>query len=132
MFIIKVMKQTFKILLLLLSISLINCKKDNKDVLPPDITTLEVTEITTTTAVSGGEVDVYYDELAMGLIINTSQNPTFENYTGSFLPGTIGQKRFSSEMRNLVPNTKYYVRAYVMRNGDVKYGNQVEFTTLAE
>jgi hypothetical protein len=33
----------------------------------------------------------------------------------------------------LTPNTKYYVRAFAYNNPDaVKYGEQKEFTTLAE
>ena len=84
------MKPILKTLLLILSISLlVNCKKD-KEKPPPDITTLEATEITATTAICGGELVDYRDGLAMGICWGTNQNPTVNPF---FIPAWP-EKRF--------------------------------------
>ena len=125
------MKPILKTLLLIISISLVSCKKDKIET--PNVSTSEITEITATTAVCGGELeDIYLDMLA-GIVFSTNPNPTRDNSL-TFPPTmALSEKRFICEMSYLTPNTKYYVRAYVKRyEGDIKYGEQKEFTTLAE
>jgi len=125
------MKTILKTLLLILTISLVNCKKEDKN-LPPNISTLEVTEITATTAVCGGEIkidELYYSAGNMGICFNTKPNPTTDDYSYSALGG---EKLFSCKIINLTPNTKYYVRAFVGNGSGLKYGEEMVFTTKAE
>lgn len=70
------MKTSLKISLLLLSIFLFNeCKKDSTK--PPVVTTLDVTEITKTTAMSGVELSEMTPLIVLkGICWSTEQNPT--------------------------------------------------------
>ena len=126
------MKTTLKVLLLILSISLISCEKKYKVKTPPEISTLKVTEITATTAVCGGQIDKYWDDLGMGVCWDTEPDPIpgVTYFIEAALPG----KSFSCEMTNLKPNTKYYARAFIASRGNstINYGAQMVFTTLAE
>ena len=132
------MKTTLKTLLLILSISLVSCKEEKLPPTPPDITTLEATEITATSAVCGGEMDDYRNDLAIG--IEWSINPqNTENgnllyalETWEFVAPVLPGKRFICEMTGLTPNTKYYVFAWVSNYMGYRFGQVIEFTTLAE
>jgi hypothetical protein len=102
------MKTSLKISLLLLSIFLFNeCKKDSTK--PPVVITLDVTEITKTTAISGGEMNEMTPLIvSKGICWSTEQNPTTENFkTIDFSKNTS----YLCSMTGLIPKTKYYVRA---------------------
>ena len=121
------MKTSLKISILLLSIFLFNeCKKDSTK--PPIVTTLEVTEITKTTAISGGELNEMTPLIvSKGICWGTEQNPTTENFKSiDFSSNT----NFLCIMTGLAPNTKYYVRANAINIAGTSYGKQIEFTTL--
>jgi uncharacterized protein (TIGR02145 family) len=124
------MKDVFKIsgvILLLLIILLIHsCKKDKPT--PPTIATTTVTEISYTTAISGGEV-TYEGGTPVdsrGVCWNTSPYPTIVN-NKTIESGTAGA--FTSNISQLTPNKLYYVRAYATNSAGAGYGNQVSFTT---
>ena len=95
----------------------------------PTVTTADVTDITQTTAVSGGNVT---DEggaavTARGVCWSTSQNPTVsDNHTSD----GNGTGTFTSNLTNLTANTTYYVRAYATNSEGTNYGEQKTFTTL--
>ena len=95
----------------------------------PTVTTADVTDITQTTAVSGGNVT---DEggaavTARGVCWSTSQNPTVsDNHTSD----GNGTGTFTSNLTNLTANTTYYVRAYATNENGTNYGEQKSFTTL--
>ena len=92
--------------------------------------TSEVTEITATTAVSGGELDRYYSFSSSGICWSTNPNPTKNDFAIHYIHY---DKDASCKITNLTPNTKYYVRAFLKDYyGIFHYGTQVEFTTLAE
>lgn len=93
-----------------------------------DLTTTAVTEISYTTATSGGNVtnEGGAPILSKGICWNTSENPTIDN--SKTLDGT-GTGPFTSILSQLVPSTKYYVRAYATNNAGTGYGNQVSFTS---
>jgi uncharacterized protein (TIGR02145 family) len=65
--------------------------------------------------------------ITSGVCWATTQNPT----TGNFVreigpnPGTN-----SALLLSLLPNTKYYARAYAVTAGGTTYGNEINFTTL--
>ena len=96
-----------------------------------ELLTSEATEITAITAVSGGKFNVdSWDIASKGICWSTNPNPTIDDFFANYENGT----RFSCKMTDLTPNTKYYVRAYIVDYlyHMVHYGTQVEFTTLAE
>jgi uncharacterized protein (TIGR02145 family) len=125
------MKNTFKsisFILLLLSVFLIHsCKKDKPS--PPTISTTVVTETSYTTAVSGGNVtnEGGAPVVGRGICWNTSADPTISNSIKAEI-GTLGS--FTSNITELTPNTRYYVKAYATNSVGTGYGNQVTFTTM--
>lgn len=122
------MKTPVNILLLFLLIFSFNgCKKDNTK--PPVVTTLDVTEITKTTAISGGELSEMTSLIvSKGICWSTKQNPTTEDIKKTDFSSSTS---FLCSMTGLTPNTKYYIRAYAINPTGTGYGNQVEFTTLS-
>jgi len=97
------------------------------------ITTDEATIITSATATSGGNIQTSGGGgsiIERGVCYSTSPHPTVSD---SKVPSGSGNGSFISILRGLSGSTKYYVRAYVIKkNGAVKYGNQVDFTTLTD
>lgn len=121
------MKPAFKILLLMLLLSFIySCKKDKPS--PPVVTTYDISEISYTSATSGGEAT---DEgsspiTARGICWNNLPNPTIANNI-TIESGSLGS--FTSHLTNLLPNTKYYVKAYATNEVSTSYGIQISFST---
>jgi uncharacterized protein (TIGR02145 family) len=62
-----------------------------------------------------------------GVVWSTSTNPTIQLSTKT-INGTGGGS-FQSTITGLLPNTKYYVRAYATNMVETGYGNEVSFTT---
>jgi|JFJP01.1.fsa_nt_gi uncharacterized protein (TIGR02145 family) len=93
------------------------------------LTTAEVTEITATTAISGGEItnDGGSPVTARGVCWSTSQNPTIADSTTNDGSG-IGV--FVSNLTGLLQDTTYYVRSYATNGVGTYYGNEVSFPTL--
>lgn len=101
------------------------------------ITTTAVTNITETTAKSGGTIKLLDDDASVtdkGIVWSTSANPTTTSNTGMTTQGagpTTGNTlTFVSEMTGLQKGTKYYVRAYLENNDGIFYGQQRIFTTI--
>jgi len=94
----------------------------------PSVTTNAVTNITQTTATSGGNVtsEGGATVTARGVCWSTSSNPTIAN---SHTTDGSGTGTFISYLTGLTPNTPYYVRAYATNNVGSGYGNEVSFTT---
>ena len=98
----------------------------------PVVTTSEVTDITQTTAVCGGNVtsDGGLTVTSRGVCWSTSPNPVLNvNYMTSNGSGT---GTFTSNITALSPNTTYYVRAYASNSAGTTYGEQKTFTTQPE
>jgi uncharacterized repeat protein (TIGR02543 family) len=94
---------------------------------PPTVTTTAVTNITATTATSGGNVTISYSAVtARGVCWSTSGNPTTAN--SKTIDGT-GLGVFTSNLTGLTPGTTYYLRAYATNSCTTSYGIQVSFTT---
>ena len=92
------------------------------------LTTNTISNITSVTATSGGNVtfDGNSPVTARGVCWSTSQNPTTTD------PHTTDGNNlgtFTSNITNLTPNTTYYVRAYATNDIGTAYGNEVSFTT---
>ncbi len=95
----------------------------------PMVSTTAVTEITQTTAVSGGNIsnDGGATVTARGVCWSTNQNPTISD--SKTVDGT-GTGSFTSSMSGLAPNTTYYVKAYATNIEGTGYGSAVSFTTF--
>ena len=95
----------------------------------PTVTTTAVTNITQTTATSGGNVtsDGGYPVLTRGVCWSTSPNPTTSN--GYTVDGS-GLGTFVSNLAGLAPGTTYYIRAYATNGIGTAYGNELTFITL--
>ena len=102
------------------------CKKDKPKL--PGITTKSVTEISYTTAISGGEVtnEGGAPIVFRGVCWNTSADPTIAN---SMTIDRGGLGVYTSNINQLDPNTVYYVRAYATNIAGTSYGNQMTFST---
>jgi hypothetical protein len=123
------MKTYAKILLLVLSISLVSCHKEYI-IHPPGISTLEVTGITATTAVCGGELEYFVPEIVSTGIRWWTEQDTVRNLIELNIKD---ETRFSYEITDLAPNTKYNVRTFVRTSpGGTNLGELKEFTTLPE
>ena len=94
----------------------------------PAVTTYNVTDITQTTAVSGGNVTSTGNGTvsAKGVCWSTSQNPTISN---SHTTDGTGTGSYTSSITSLSPNTTYCVRAYATNEAGTAYGENVSFTT---
>ncbi len=98
---------------------------------PPELTTAAITDITKTSAASGGNIisEGGTPVMAKGVCWNTAANPTTTN--NKTMDGE-GSGNFGSSITGLTPNTKYYVRAYAINSGGTAYGNELSFTTNPE
>jgi len=94
----------------------------------PGIITSSVTSITTTTAVSGGNITSNGNSIitASGVCWSTTVNPTTANFVTSDL-AIMGA--YSSNLTGLLPATTYHVRAYATNSVGTAYGNDISFTT---
>jgi len=95
---------------------------------PPTVTTTAVSNITHTTAISGGNVtsDGGAEVTARGVCWSASANPTTADTHTVDGTGTGG---FPSIISGLNPNTTYHVRAYATNNQGTGYGSDLAFTT---
>jgi hypothetical protein len=124
------MNSILKTLLLILSVTLAGCKKSSHEV-----RTLDITEITATTAVLNGEINVLFSA-SKGFLCTLEPDEEYNGYS-VLVNGAdfIYDTKFFYEMTDLTPNTKYYVRAVAQdnaRKGVWYYGEEKVFTTLAE
>ena len=92
------------------------------------VTTDDISNITSTTATSGGMVTSFGGATvtARGICWSTSPNPTISDPHTSNGTGT---GTFTSSMTGLTPSTTYYVRAYATNSAGTAYGEQKSFTT---
>ena len=95
----------------------------------PVITTKAITEFSYTTATSGGDETSEGGAAvtAIGICWSTSESPTIAD---SKTVESVGSAPFTSYISQLIPNTKYFVKAYATNSAGTGYGNQVSFTTL--
>jgi hypothetical protein len=103
-----------------------SCKNDKKE--PPLLKTREITNITTTTATSGGDIIGDTSNIKMcGIYWGTSPDPTFSgNRTEVFAV----KGSFISTLMELMRSTLYYVRAYAIIGTETIYGEVKSFKTL--
>ena len=115
----------FIILIIAIAV-LFGCRK--KEELPV-VTTASVSDVTGTTATSGGEIssDGNTTILSRGVCWSKETNPTLaDNKT---VDGT-GSGNFSSDLTGLDGASRYYVRAYASNSTGIAYGMEIEFSTI--
>ena len=92
------------------------------------VTTLDPTDITATSAVVSSTVTIGEGNhiYARGVCWGTEPNPNIDgsHTTDSTIAGSL-----SDTLTELTSNTTYYVRAYVVTDYGLAYGNQLSFTT---
>jgi hypothetical protein len=123
----------FKIWILLMvvgAINLFSCKKKDSASLPT-LTTLSVTDITASSAKSGGNInnDGNNPINSRGIVWGKNQSPTLEANEGLSIEGD-GLGTFQGDLTGLLSNTNYYVRAFATNNAGTNYGNEQSFKTL--
>ena len=100
------------------------CKKSTI----PELTTMAISEVGLTSAVSGGTIitDGGEEITAKGVCWSTSTNPTVADSKTS---DGKGSANFTSNIVGLSEGTTYYVRAYATNEVGTAYGNELSFTT---
>lgn len=112
---------------ILLIILIHSCSKEKA--LVPIITTADISDITQTTAICGGNItsDESTTITARGVCWSTNFNPTTED---NKTQDGVGSSSFISNVTGLESGTKYYVRAYATNVAGTGYGSELSFTTL--
>jgi uncharacterized protein (TIGR02145 family) len=112
----------------ILAITILSSCEDKSTPTAPVISTNNVTQISTVSAVSGGIItnDGGAAIISKGICWNTSDNPTVNNNKTTESGESLS---FTSNLTQLQPNTSYYVRAYAVNSAGTSYGNSVSFKT---
>jgi hypothetical protein len=111
------------------TISFTSCDDDEKPKTLPVVSTAAMADVTTTTAMGGGEVtdDGNAAITVMGLAYSTSNaTPTIDDEKTEV---TVAEGPFTSLLENLASGTTYHVRAYATNSVGTGYGEVVDFTT---
>lgn len=100
---------------------------------PPDhhipvLITSDITNITPSTATCGGTIKSDGDTAitSKGVCWSTKQNPTIAD---DITTDGVGPSTFVSNLKNLSPETTYFVRAYSTNGFGTGYGENKSFTT---
>lgn len=99
---------------------------------PPSVITIEVTEVTKTTAISGGIVTDGGGTTVTERGICWSWTNTSPTIDDTHISVGTGLGSFTAMMAELTPGTPYYVRAYATNSVGVAYGEPMTFTTLPD
>jgi hypothetical protein len=96
------------------------------------LTTTAVTDITTASAVSGGNITSNGGSVITdwGICWSTSRNPTTDNNKRNETGVTPGSGTFTGVLADLNQGTSYFVRAYAVNRAGTAYGNEISFFTL--
>jgi len=110
--------------LFILSNLISSCKKEEV----PTLITTEITDITGTSALSGGNIinEGTSTVLTRGVCWSTNSKPTIED---SKTTDGAGAGSFSSKITGLTGLTTYFVRAYAINEAGTGYGMALSFTT---
>ena len=123
-----IMKKGLSILAIIGVIAVMGMFQGCKKATIPELTTVAISEVGLTSAVSGGTIiaDGGEDITDKGVCWSTSTNPTVADSKTN--EGT-GSGNFVSNMVGLEEGTPYYVRAYATNSVGTAYGNELTFTT---
>ncbi len=92
----------------------------------PTVVTISVSDITDTSAISGGEVILNggTEVIVRGVCWNTTGSPTIADF---FTSDSIGLGAFISSLSDLTSNTTYYLKAYATNEVGTAYGSEMQF-----
>ena len=98
----------------------------------PTIETIPVFSVFQRDALSGGTIssDGGLEILEKGIVWSTNQNPDISLRTKTNEGGN--SSNFNSKISNLLPGTRYYVRAYATNSIGTEYGQEQTFVTEKE
>jgi len=114
-----------ELLLIIFSVLIINfCKKEEV----PTLTTSAITNITGTSATSGGTIisEGSRKVISRGVCWGTGIDPTISDNKTTDSAGTGS---FTSIISGLKGASKYYIRAYATNSVGTAYGNEISFAT---
>lgn len=120
------------IIVSLIALFLVSCESYFAWTLPNPflrVTTGQPKNITSRTAELYGSMENFNDSTMIGDVgFVYSQNPDVNILNADFITGS-GAPYFTAKLTGLLPESKYYFRAYVEDDGTIYYGNEVSFTT---
>jgi uncharacterized protein (TIGR02145 family) len=129
---IKMNKRIWLSLVVLMEVFIIivtGCKKENVNILP-EVSTIELTNITPVSALCTGIVTLSGSSVLTGIGVCWSENklPSVSDYKTNeiILPNSSG---FTSNLNGLSSGTTYFVRAFAISDAGTAYGNELSFTT---
>lgn len=123
------------LLYLFIALTFYNCSTDdgntqNMEENTPIITTKMVSDITQTTAVSGGEISNIgnLNIAERGIVYSTTENTTIDGGVKIISSGSSNDYHLT--ISELESNTTYFIKAYIIEGTTVYYGNELNFTSL--
>ncbi|NOS94333.1 MAG: hypothetical protein HOP30_20660 [Cyclobacteriaceae bacterium] len=121
--------RTLSVIALAATLLFQSCKKDEV-IIPPQVTTINASNITFSSATMGGTIKSNggANITAKGICYATTTAPTVKSDTTN---QGAGSQSFSSQITDLLPNTKYFARAYATNSAGTGYGEEFSFTTGA-
>ena len=95
----------------------------------PSVSTVEVNEVTATTALCMGNVsdDGGSDLIERGVCWSKNADPTIAGHHQAASEATLGV--FSIDLTGLTPSTTYHIRCYATNAKGTAYGDDLTFTT---
>lgn len=124
-------------LCLVIMVLFLSCKKDETPTSAEEeknklseLTTTEISKITSSTALSGGFISNDGGSLVIvrGVCWSTEENPVV---TGNKTFDGDGAGMFASKITGLNAETTYFIRSYATNSAGTAYGNQYSFITRA-
>ena len=119
--------RSISLVLLVISCTIFACKKKDLQLLPT-LTTAAISDITDSTAVSGGNFTSIGNVSISAYGMEWSTSAGFTTGGGISVDGA-GTSSFASNLTGLLPSTTYYARAYAIAGKDTVYGNTLPFMT---
>lgn len=113
-------------------VSAVGCRKTETQPAPsnpPTVSTKPVTNIGSSSVVSGGDLVDSTNITDRGIVWGTDSTLLAASSINKISNGA-GQTSFTDTLQNLQPGTTYYLRAYAVRGSNVGYGATLKFTTL--
>jgi len=122
----KVTKPAVYILFMLSGLLFYTCSKEKISI--PSVATLDISDITLTSAVSGGNItdDGGAPVTSRGVCWSKDHSPDVED---SKTNDGSGNGQFTSSITDLTPGTVYYATAYATNSAGTGYGNELSFKT---
>ena len=114
------------LILLVISCTIFSCKKKDLQLLPA-LTTTAISNITDSSAISGGTFTSIGNVSISAYGIEWSASASFADAVESI--DGAGTSNYASNLTGLLPVTPYYARAYAVAGKDTVYGNTLQFTT---